>query len=75
MEDNGPGIPESERDRIFEPFYQIDRSRDRSTGGFGLGLSIVQKAVALHGGSVTVGTSRLGGARFTVHVRGLSPHT
>ncbi|MFD2366119.1 ATP-binding protein [Pseudoduganella sp. GCM10020061] len=66
VEDNGPGIPEAERERIFEPFYRIDRSRDRATGGFGLGLSIVQKAVALHGGSVTIGTSKLGGASFTV---------
>lgn len=66
VEDNGPGIPEAERGRIFEPFYRIDRSRDRSTGGFGLGLSIVQKAVALHGGSVTIGSSRLGGASFTI---------
>ncbi|HEY1043477.1 MAG TPA: ATP-binding protein [Telluria sp.] len=69
VEDNGPGIPEEERERIFEPFYRIDRSRDRATGGFGLGLSIVQKAVALHGGSVEIGSSsRLGGASFTVRI-------
>jgi two-component system, OmpR family, sensor kinase len=69
VEDNGPGIPEAERELIFEPFYRIDRSRDRATGGFGLGLSIVQKAVALHGGSVVIGTSaRLGGASFTVRM-------
>jgi two-component system, OmpR family, sensor kinase len=66
VEDDGPGIPEDERERIFEPFYRLDRSRDRATGGFGLGLSIVRKAVLLHGGSVHVERSRLGGARFVV---------
>ncbi|HEY1149524.1 MAG TPA: ATP-binding protein [Pseudoduganella sp.] len=66
VEDDGPGIPEDERERIFEPFYRLDRSRDRSTGGFGLGLSIASKAVALHGGTLTVDSSPLGGARFTL---------
>lgn len=68
VEDNGPGIPELERERIFEPFYRIDRSRHRGTGGFGLGLSIVKKAVELHGGSIAVEGSRLGGARFVVRM-------
>ena len=66
VEDDGPGIPEEERDRIFEPFYRLDRSRDRATGGFGLGLSIARKAVLLHGGSLTVEDSALGGARFVI---------
>jgi two-component system OmpR family sensor kinase len=66
VEDDGPGIPDEERERIFEPFYRLDRSRDRATGGFGLGLSIVRKAVLLHGGSVHVERSGLGGARFVV---------
>ncbi len=64
VEDDGPGIPEEERERVFEPFYRLDRSRDRATGGFGLGLSIARKAVLLHGGNVTVETSELGGASF-----------
>lgn len=68
VEDNGPGIPEPERDKIFEPFYRIDRSRDRATGGFGLGLSIAHKAVTLHGGSIAIGTAHLGGARFVVRM-------
>lgn len=68
VEDNGPGIPEAERERIFEPFYRIDRSRDRATGGFGLGLSIAHKAVTLHGGSIAIGTAHLGGARFVVRM-------
>jgi two-component system OmpR family sensor kinase len=66
VDDDGPGIPPEERDKIFEPFYRLDRSRDRSTGGFGLGLSIARKAVALHGGSLHAETSPLGGARFVI---------
>jgi signal transduction histidine kinase len=68
VEDDGPGIPEDERERIFEPFYRLDRSRDRATGGFGLGLSIAHKAVVLHGGSLSVERSALGGARFVIRV-------
>ena len=70
VEDDGPGIPEPERLRVFEPFYRLDRSRDRATGGFGLGLSIAQKAVALHGGTIRVEQSDLGGARFVVSLPG-----
>jgi len=66
VDDNGPGIPAEERERIFDPFYRLDRSRDRATGGFGLGLSIAQKAVVLHGGTLRVETSALGGARFVI---------
>jgi signal transduction histidine kinase len=66
VDDDGPGIPEDERERIFEPFYRLDRSRDRATGGFGLGLSIARKAVALHGGVLRVEQSPLGGARFVI---------
>jgi len=66
VDDDGPGIPVEERDRIFDPFYRLDRSRDRATGGFGLGLSIAQKAVALHGGTLHVESSPLGGARFVI---------
>ena len=66
IEDDGPGIPEEDRERIFEPFFRLDRSRDRATGGFGLGLSIARKAVALHGGTLVVESSTLGGARFVI---------
>jgi two-component system OmpR family sensor kinase len=68
VDDDGPGIPHEERSRIFEPFYRLDRSRDRATGGFGLGLSIAFKAVALHGGTLRVEDSPLGGARFVIHL-------
>jgi two-component system OmpR family sensor kinase len=66
IDDDGPGIPEEEREKVFEPFYRLDRSRDRNTGGFGLGLSIASKAVSLHGGMLKIETSPLGGARFTI---------
>ena len=66
VEDDGPGIPAQEAERVFEPFYRLDRSRDRATGGFGLGLSIARKAVLLHGGTLHVERTALGGARFVI---------
>ena len=66
VDDDGPGIPADEREKVFDPFYRLDRSRDRSTGGFGLGLSIARKAIALHGGAVRAQASPLGGARFVI---------
>ncbi|MDO8266356.1 MAG: ATP-binding protein [Moraxellaceae bacterium] len=65
VEDDGPGIPEKDRARIFEPFARLDDSRTRSSGGYGLGLSIVQRIAFWHGGTVEVGqSSDLKGARF-----------
>jgi two-component system, OmpR family, sensor kinase len=66
IDDDGPGIPAAERGKVFTPFYRLDRSRDRATGGFGLGLSIAHKALALHGGSIRIGDAPLGGARFVL---------
>lgn len=69
VEDDGPGIPPEARADIFKPFARLDDSRARSSGGYGLGLSIVQKIMAGHKGSVTIDTSpTLGGARFTLLV-------
>ncbi|MFZ6649263.1 ATP-binding protein [Undibacterium sp. TJN25] len=68
VEDDGPGIPADEREQIFRPFYRLDRSRDRSTGGFGLGLAIAQKAVSLHGGIIRAAESPLGGAKFILNI-------
>nr|WP_314639205.1 ATP-binding protein [uncultured Pseudomonas sp.] len=64
VDDDGIGIPDDERERIFEPFYRLDRSRDRATGGFGLGLAISRRALEAQGGTLTVEPSPLGGARF-----------
>nr|WP_298521910.1 ATP-binding protein [uncultured Halomonas sp.] len=67
VEDNGPGVPESDRMDIFKPFARLDNSRARRSGGYGLGLSIVQKVMLWHGGSVIVDESQhLGGARFSL---------
>lgn len=66
IDDNGPGIEEKDRERIFEPFVRLDPSRDRDSGGHGLGLAIVRQVAALHSGAVMVGSSPLGGARFTL---------
>ncbi|TPQ15682.1 HAMP domain-containing histidine kinase [Streptomyces sporangiiformans] len=67
VDDDGPGVPEGERGRIFERFVRLDEARARGEGGAGLGLPIVAELVAAHGGTVTVGTApELGGARFTV---------
>ncbi|MEQ6888441.1 ATP-binding protein [Halomonas sp. CS7] len=67
VEDDGPGIPAASRSEVFKPFARLDDSRTRRSGGYGLGLSIVQKIMAWHGGSVVLDASAdLGGARFTL---------
>jgi signal transduction histidine kinase len=67
VEDDGKGIPDSERESIFKAFTRIDDSRNRETGGYGLGLAIVARIATLHGGSVVAGQSdELGGAMFTL---------
>ncbi len=52
IEDCGPGVPESELERIFDPLYRVDRNRTRETGGYGLGLSIAKRAIEQHNGSL-----------------------
>ncbi|HEI8864943.1 TPA: two-component system sensor histidine kinase RstB [Serratia odorifera] len=64
VEDDGPGIPPEERLRVFEPFVRLDPSRDRATGGCGLGLAIVHSIALAYQGQVQVDASPLGGARF-----------
>jgi signal transduction histidine kinase len=64
VENDGPPIPEAQRNAIFEPFFRLDTSRSRETGGTGLGLAIVKKVVDMHRGQVSVVQSDLGGARF-----------
>ncbi len=67
IDDDGPGIPMVDRERIFEPFVRLDASRTKDTGGHGLGLAIVKQIITLHGGTVSVESSPLGGARFTLN--------
>ncbi|EAA1828527.1 two-component system sensor histidine kinase RstB [Salmonella enterica subsp. enterica serovar Napoli] len=67
VEDDGPGIEADARERIFEPFVRLDPSRDRATGGCGLGLAIVHSIALAMGGSVVCDESELGGAKFSFH--------
>lgn len=64
VEDDGPGIEPAEREKVFEPFVRLDPSRDRATGGCGLGLAIFRSIAQAMGGSVRCEASELGGARF-----------
>ena len=66
VDDDGIGIPPEEREHIFSAFTRLDRSRDRSTGGYGLGLAIARRVLELHGGNATAAAAPLGGARFTL---------
>jgi two-component system sensor histidine kinase BaeS len=71
VEDNGNGIPEAEREKIFQRYYRVDASRNRSSGGSGLGLAICNEIVRAHGGSIHAGVSGfLGGAELTVLLPG-----
>jgi two-component system, OmpR family, sensor kinase ParS len=64
VDDDGPGIPLQERERLFEPFSRLDTSRDRASGGFGIGLAIVKQIARWHGGEVSIGDADIGGARL-----------
>ena len=64
--DRGPGIPDTDLDRVFERFYRVENSRARNPGGTGLGLAIVKHLVGLHGGSVEAANRPGGGSMFTV---------
>ena len=66
VDDDGIGIPPEERQRVFTAFIRLDRSRDRATGGYGLGLAIVRLVLEQHGGTAFADDSPLGGARFTL---------
>ncbi|MCP5269215.1 MAG: HAMP domain-containing protein [Zoogloeaceae bacterium] len=66
VDDDGIGIPPEERENVFTAFTRLDRSRDRTTGGYGLGLAIARLVLELHGGTASAHESPLGGARFTL---------
>lgn len=69
VDDDGPGVPQSDRERIFERFTRLDGSRARASGGVGIGLALVRRVAEDHGGGVTVRDAPLGGARFEVRIR------
>ncbi len=68
IDDDGPGIPESECEKVFEPFYRIERSRSRETGGVGLGLSVARTIIRAHGGDIEVVNRPEGGLRLRVNL-------
>lgn len=70
VEDNGPGIPDGEKERVFERFYRCDASR--SSRGSGLGLSLVASVIRLHDGSISLGDSQPSGLRVSVTLPGIS---
>ena len=68
IDDDGPGIPEALQERVFEPFFRAERSRNRDTGGIGLGLTTVRSIIVDHGGTVTLRNRKDGGLRVVVVV-------
>jgi signal transduction histidine kinase len=68
VEDNGPGIPEDDRQRVFEPFVRLESSRNEATGGTGLGLTLVKAIAEGHGGGVRLETRPGGGLRARMHL-------
>ena len=68
ISDDGPGIPEGDIERVFEPFYRVEGSRNRNTGGSGLGLSIARNIAQAHGGSVRLRNLARGGLEATLRI-------
>jgi signal transduction histidine kinase len=73
VEDDGPGVPEDQRERVFDRFHRTDAARDRASGGVGLGLAIVRAIAEAHGGRVSAGEADAGGARFEMELSGFVP--
>lgn len=66
VDDDGPGVPPEERERLFQPFTRVEGSRGRESGGVGLGLAIVKSVAEWHGGEARISDSPLGGARVSI---------
>ena len=66
--DRGPGVPKEALDKLFRPFYRLDTARDRQTGGVGLGLAITERAVRLHGGTVSAANRPEGGLMVEIRL-------
>ena len=60
VEDQGPGVPENDLNKVFNEFYRVDSARSRESGGYGLGLAIAKRALLLHGGEVTANNTGTG---------------
>jgi two-component system OmpR family sensor kinase len=73
VDDDGPGIPAEERERVFDRFHRADASRSRGSGGSGLGLAIARAIVEAHGGEISTSESPLGGARVAFTLPGYAP--
>jgi two-component system sensor histidine kinase CpxA len=71
--DSGPGVPEEALQKIFEPFYRLDDARNRQTGGAGLGLSIAERAIRLHGGQLRASNRKQGGLEIEIRIPAASP--
>jgi signal transduction histidine kinase len=69
VDDDGPGIPPAERERVFDRFHRSDAGRARSAGGSGLGLAIARGIIEAHGGSIRAEESPLGGARISFELQ------
>ena len=68
IDDDGPGIPQAQREEVFKPFLRLDDARNQDLGGTGLGLAIARDIARSHGGDIMLGDSPLGGLRATVRV-------
>jgi len=68
VEDDGPGIPETEREQVFRPFYRIDHARNQDSGSTGLGLAIARDIARIHGGDIALSRSPLGGLKAVLKV-------
>ena len=66
VQDHGPGVPDSELDNVFKPFYRVDTSRERRTGGVGLGLAIAERSIKLHNGKISAGNLKPGGFQIEI---------
>jgi signal transduction histidine kinase len=73
VDDDGPGVPAAERDRVFDRFHRSQAARDRASGGSGLGLGIARSLVEIHGGRIWIEDSPLGGARAEFELPGFHP--
>lgn len=68
VEDDGPGIPKDKRDDVFKAFYRLEKSRNKETGGVGLGLSITKDVITSHGGTIKLDDSSLGGLKVVINI-------